>query len=169
MTKLKRMQSYQNYICGEWVSGEGVETELFHAITGEKIGECSSQGLDYAAMLNYARTTGGPALAKMTFQERGIMLKNLALFLLGNKKKYYALSAATGATRIDSWIDIEGGIGNLFANASLRRQFPDLPYYVDGDPVPLSRGGSFMGHHIMVPKEGVAVHINAFNFPIWGM
>ncbi|MCG8577575.1 MAG: phenylacetic acid degradation bifunctional protein PaaZ [Flavobacteriales bacterium] len=163
------MQSYQNYICGEWVSGEGVETELFHAITGEKIGECSSQGLDYAAMLNYARTTGGPALAKMTFQERGIMLKNLALFLLGNKKKYYALSAATGATRIDSWIDIEGGIGNLFANASLRRQFPDLPYYVDGDPVPLSRGGSFMGHHIMVPKEGVAVHINAFNFPIWGM
>ncbi len=163
------MQSYQNYACGEWVSGEGVETELFHAISGEKIGECSSVGLDYKAMLEYGRSKGGHALAKMTFQERGLMLKELALYLLENKRKYYELSAATGATRIDSWIDIEGGIGNLFANASLRRQFPDLPYYVDGDPVPLSKGGSFIGHHIMVPKDGVAVHINAFNFPIWGM
>jgi len=79
------------------------------------------------------------------------------------------LSAATGATRTDSWIDIEGGIGNLFANASLRRQFPDLPYAVEGETVPLSKGGSFIGHHILVPKRGVAVHINAFNFPIWGM
>ena len=105
----------------------------------------------------------------MTFQERGRMLKALALYLLEKKEHYYAVSAYTGATKIDSWIDIEGGIGNLFANASLRKQFPDLPYYVDGSAVPLSKNGSFIGHHIMVPKEGVAVHINAFNFPIWGM
>lgn len=163
------MKSYQNYALGEWVSGNGVETELFNAITGEQIGTCSSAGLDYEAMMQYAKEKGGRALRKMTFQQRGLMLKDLATFLLKNKRKYYELSAATGATRMDSWIDIEGGIGNLFANASLRRQFPDLSYYVDGDPVPLSKGGSFMGHHIMVPKEGVAIHINAFNFPIWGM
>ena len=163
------MKSYQNYALGEWVSGNGVETELFNAITGEHIGTCSSAGLDYEAMMQYAKEKGGRALRKMTFHQRGLMLKDLATFLLKNKRKYYELSAATGATRMDSWIDIEGGIGNLFANASLRRQFPDLPYYVDGDPVPLSKGGSFMGHHIMVPKEGVAIHINAFNFPIWGM
>ena len=163
------MKSYQNYALGEWVSGNGVETELFNAITGEQIGTCSSAGLDYEAMMQYAKEKGGRALRKMTFHQRGLMLKDLATFLLKNKRKYYELSAATGATRMDSWIDIEGGIGNLFANASLRRQFPDLPYYVDGDPVPLSKGGSFMGHHIMVPKEGVAIHINAFNFPICGM
>jgi oxepin-CoA hydrolase/3-oxo-5,6-dehydrosuberyl-CoA semialdehyde dehydrogenase len=163
------MKVYQNYALGEWTSGEGVETELFNAITGQQIGTCSSVGLPYEEMMHYAREKGGKALRKMTFQQRGLMLKELAVFLLKNKRKYYELSAATGATRVDSWIDIEGGIGNLFANAALRRQFPDLPYYVDGDPVPLSKGGSFMGHHIMVPKPGVAIHINAFNFPIWGM
>jgi oxepin-CoA hydrolase/3-oxo-5,6-dehydrosuberyl-CoA semialdehyde dehydrogenase len=163
------MKVYQNYALGEWTSGEGVETELFNAITGQQIGTCSSVGLPYEEMMHYAREKGGKALRKMTFQQRGLMLKELAVFLLKNKRKYYELSAATGATRVDSWIDIEGGIGNLFANAALRRQFPDLPYYVDGDPVPLSKGGSFMGHHIMVPKQGVAIHINAFNLPIWGM
>jgi oxepin-CoA hydrolase / 3-oxo-5,6-dehydrosuberyl-CoA semialdehyde dehydrogenase len=163
------MKVYQNYALGKWVNGDGIETELFNAITGEQIGTCSSAGLDYAAMINYAKTTGGKVLRKMTFQERGRMLKELAMFLMTNKKKYYEVSAWTGATRLDSWIDIEGGIGNVFANASLRRQFPDLPYYVDGTAVGLSRGGSFIGHHIMVPKEGVAIHINAFNFPIWGM
>ena len=163
------MTTYQNYVKGEWKSGEGVETELFNAISGEKIGECSSKGLDYAGIREYAKDTGGKVLRKMTFKERGLMLKELALFLLKHKKKYYEVSAWTGATRIDSWIDIEGGIGNLFANASLRRQFPDLPYHVDGQAVPLSKGGSFIGHHIMVPKDGVAIHINAFNFPIWGM
>lgn len=122
------MKSYQNYVLGEWVSGEGVETELFNAITGEHFGTCSSVGLNYEEMMHYAREKGGRALRKMTFQERGLMLKALAMYLLENKRKYYELSAATGATRVDSWIDIEGGIGNLFANASLRRQFPDLPY-----------------------------------------
>lgn len=163
------MKQYQNYVQGEWVSGSGEGFPLFNAITGEQIGSCSSEGLDYKAILDYGRSKGGDALRKMTFQERGRMLKALALHLISIKDKFYQLSAATGATKIDSWIDIEGGIGNLFANASLRRQFPDLPYYVDGSAAPLSKGGTFIGHHIMVPKRGVAVHINAFNFPIWGM
>jgi len=162
------MQRYQNYILGQWVDGQGVETPLYNAITGVQIGEASSAGLDFSQVLEYGRKNGG-LLRKMTFQERGRMLKALALFLLERKEKYYQVSALTGATKIDSWIDIEGGIGNLFANASLRRQFPDLPFYIDGVAAPLSKNGTFIGHHIMVPKEGVAVHINAFNFPIWGM
>lgn len=163
------MSQIQNYIQGKWISGVGSELELHHAITGEQIGTVSSEGLDYASIMDYSRKIGGSALRKMTFQERGRMLKALALHLVSIKEKFYTLSAATGATRIDSWIDIEGGIGNLFANASLRKQFPDLPYYVDGVAAPLSKKGSFIGHHIMVPKQGVAIHINAFNFPIWGM
>jgi oxepin-CoA hydrolase/3-oxo-5,6-dehydrosuberyl-CoA semialdehyde dehydrogenase len=163
------MQRYQSYVQGQWIDGEGVETNLYNAITGELIGETSSAGFDYNAILEYGRRTGGPKLRKMTFQERGRMLKALALHLMTLKKRYYEVSAWTGATRVDSWIDIEGGIGNLFANASLRRQFPDLPYYVDGTAAPLSKEGTFIGHHIMVPKQGIAVHINAFNFPIWGM
>jgi oxepin-CoA hydrolase/3-oxo-5,6-dehydrosuberyl-CoA semialdehyde dehydrogenase len=105
----------------------------------------------------------------MTFQQRGLMLKALALHLHSIKNKFYALSAQTGATKVDSWIDIEGGIGNIFANASLRKNFPDLPYHIDGEMAPLSKNGTFIGHHIMTPREGVAIHINAFNFPIWGM
>ncbi len=162
------MQRFQNYILGQWEDGQGVETPLFNAITGAQIGEVSSAGIDFSAVLAYGREKG-LSLRRMTFQERGRMLKALALFLMERKEKYYQVSALTGATKVDSWIDIEGGIGNLFANASLRRQFPDLPYYVDGVAAPLSKNGSFIGHHIMVPKEGVAVHINAFNFPIWGM
>jgi oxepin-CoA hydrolase / 3-oxo-5,6-dehydrosuberyl-CoA semialdehyde dehydrogenase len=159
----------QNYILGNWEDGEGVELELHNAITGENFGSVSSAGLDYASILKYGREKGGYALRKMTFQERGLMLKALALHLMEIKNKFYALSVVTGATKVDSWIDIEGGIGNLFANASLRRQFPDLPYYVDGSAAPMSKNGTFIGHHIQVPKKGIAVHINAFNFPIWGM
>ena len=163
------MKQYQNYIQGQWISGDGSETKLYNAINGDGLGEVSSKGIDYKSVLEYGRSVGGPALRKMTFQERGRMLKALAFQLLEKKAAYYKVSSWTGATKIDSWIDIEGGIGNLFANASLRKQFPDLPYYVDGVAAPLSKEGSFIGHHIMVPKEGVAIHINAFNFPIWGM
>tara|TARA_B110000495_G_scaffold201135_1_gene217874 strand:- start:34063 stop:36114 length:2052 start_codon:yes stop_codon:yes gene_type:complete len=163
------MQDFQNYILGAWGNGKGSETDLFNAINGDPLGCVSSAGIDYKEVLQYGRSVGGPSLRKMTFQERGRMLKALAFYLLDRKDSYYKVSAWTGATKIDSWIDIEGGIGNLFANASLRKQFPDLPYYVDGVAAPLSKGGSFIGHHIMVPKEGVAIHINAFNFPIWGM
>jgi oxepin-CoA hydrolase/3-oxo-5,6-dehydrosuberyl-CoA semialdehyde dehydrogenase len=158
-----------NYACGEWMESVRDGEVLYDASTGEEVAIASSRGLDFGAMMHHARTTAGPVLSKMTFQERGRMLKSLALHLYARKDSYYATSYQTGATKADSWIDIEGGIGNLFANASLRKQFPDQPYYIDGQTVPLSKGGSFIGHHIMVPKPGVAIHINAFNFPIWGM
>jgi len=163
------MQKLQNFALGQWVSGSGTGTELFDAVNGELITVADSTGLDFGAMLNYGRETGGPALRKMTFQERGRMLKALALYLTERKAAYYAVSVKTGATKIDSWIDIDGGIGNLFAYASLRKQFPDSSFYVDGELAKLSKEGTFIGHHIMVPKEGVALHINAFNFPVWGM
>ena len=163
------MRNYDNYALGSWIKGDGEGTPLFNAISGDQIGTATSKGLDFSEMMNYARKVGGPKLRKMTFQERGLMLKALALHLHSIKNKFYALSAETGATKIDSWIDIEGGIGNVFTNASLRKQFPDLPYHVEGDMAPLSKNGTFIGHHIMTPREGVAVHINAFNFPIWGM
>ncbi|MEO6902254.1 MAG: phenylacetic acid degradation bifunctional protein PaaZ [Bacteroidia bacterium] len=159
----------QNYSRGKWIAGEGDGQLLYNAITGEEIGTASSKGLDFSLMMDYARKTGGPALRKMTFQERGRMLKALALYLNEKKEKFYTVSWATGATRADSWIDIEGGIGNLFAYASLRRQFPDETFCLDGDAIKLSKNGTFIGHHICVPKEGVAIHINAFNFPVWGM
>jgi oxepin-CoA hydrolase/3-oxo-5,6-dehydrosuberyl-CoA semialdehyde dehydrogenase len=163
------MRNYENYALGSWIKGDGEGTPLYNAINGEQIGTATSKGLDFSQMMDYARETGGPALRKMTFQERGLMLKALALHLHSIKNKFYALSAQTGATKVDSWIDIEGGIGNIFANASLRKNFPDLPYHIDGDMAPLSKNGTFIGHHIMTPREGVAIHINAFNFPIWGM
>lgn len=163
------MKALQNYALGQWTSGAGEGKQLFDAVNGEIITTASSAGLDFGAMLDYGRRTGGPALRKMTFQERGRMLKALAMFLSERKAAYYELSYRTGATKIDSWIDIDGGIGNLYAYASLRRQFPNETYYVDGETAKLSKGGTFIGHHIMVPKEGVAIHINAFNFPIWGM
>ena len=159
----------RNYAQGQWIAGEGTGETLHNAITGEAIYSASSKGLDFAAMMHYARTKAGPVLRKMTFQERGRMLKALAMYLMERKETYYTISRYTGATRADSWVDIEGGIGNLFANASLRRQFPNETFYVDGDPAMLSKGGSFIGHHIMVPRRGVAIHINAFNFPVWGM
>ena len=163
------MNALHNYALGQWVAGAGKGKNLYDAVTGELVATASAEGLDFAAMTHYARSVGGPALRKLTFQERGRMLKALAMFLSERKAAYYEVSYKTGATKIDSWIDIDGGIGNLFAYASLRRQFPNETYYVDGDTAKLSKQGTFIGHHIMVPKEGVAIHINAFNFPIWGM
>ena len=113
--------------------------------------------------------TGNPALRRMTFPERGRMLRALALHLREHLEEFYRISYLTGATRADSWIDLEGGIGNLFSYASLRRKFPDSPFCLDGEGMNLSKGNTFMGQHILVPKEGVAIHINAFNFPVWGM
>ena len=158
----------QNYINGKWVTGEGDGTPMFDAVTGEIVGFSTTEGLDIPKVLDYGRTKGD-VLRKMTFQERGNMIKSLALFLTKRKAQFYELSYRTGATKVDSWIDIEGGFGNLFANASLRKLFPNQPFHVEGDPIDLSKGGRFMAHHILVPKKGIAVHINAFNFPIWGM
>lgn len=163
------MKKLENYITGRWVPGDGEGQALYNAVTGEPVAAASTKGLDFGSVLQYARETGNPALRRMSFHERGRMLKALAVHLMANKEKFYQVSYHTGATRADGWVDIEGGIGNLFANASLRRKFPDLPYCTDGDPIGLSKGGSFMGHHLLVPKEGVAVHINAYNFPVWGM
>ena len=163
------MNQLHNYACGQWVAGADKGQDLFNAITGEAIASASSKGLDFAAMCDYARKVGGPKLRKLTFQERGLMLKALALHLLSKKEQFYRISWATGATRTDSWVDIEGGIGNLFTYASLRRQFPNETYCYDGDVARLSKNNTFIGHHICVPKEGVAIHINAFNFPVWGM
>jgi oxepin-CoA hydrolase / 3-oxo-5,6-dehydrosuberyl-CoA semialdehyde dehydrogenase len=159
----------QNYAQGKWADGEGDGQMLYNAITGEGIKTASSKGLDFAAMLDYGRMTGGYKLRKLTFHERGRMLKALALHLQSKKEDFYKISWATGATRADSWVDIEGGIGNLFSYASLRRQFPDETFCLDGDVAKISKNGTFIGHHICVPKEGIAIHINAFNFPVWGM
>ena len=159
----------ENYVLGQWIAGEDEGQVLFHAITGEPMASASSKGLDFGDILAYGRTKGGEVLRHMTFQERGRMLKALALHLMDKKEVFYEVSKATGATRSDSWVDIEGGIGNLFAYASLRRQFPDESFCLDGDLAKLSKGGSFGGIHICVPKQGVAIHINAFNFPVWGM
>jgi oxepin-CoA hydrolase/3-oxo-5,6-dehydrosuberyl-CoA semialdehyde dehydrogenase len=163
MTKLR------NLVADTWHVGEGNGVQLAHAITGELVAVADTTGVDVGRAFAFGREVGGPALRAMTFQERGRMLKRLALHLHGVKESFYQVSWATGATRADAWIDIEGGIGNLFANASLRRRLPDTPFATDGDFVPLGREGTFGAHHLLVPKRGVAVHINAFNFPVWGM
>ncbi len=163
------MKKLENFAIGRWVSPEGDGIPQYNAVTGELIAVCGSEGLAFDEMARYGREVGNANLRKMTFQERGMMLKKLALFLNKRRLEYYPVSYQSGATKADSWIDIDGGIGTLFAYASLRKQFPNTPFHVDGELANLSREGTFMGHHIMVPKRGVAVHINAFNFPIWGM
>ncbi|HNQ26830.1 MAG TPA: phenylacetic acid degradation bifunctional protein PaaZ [Aquaticitalea sp.] len=162
------MNTIQHYILGNWTKGQGEGIPVQDAVTGEIFTSVTTEGLDIPSILKYGRNKG-ETLRKMTFQERGNMLKKLALHLTKRKEQFYELSYRTGATRIDSWIDIEGGFGNLFVNASLRKQFPNQPFHVEGEPVDLSKGGQFMAHHILTPKKGVAVHINAFNFPVWGM
>ncbi len=163
------MLKLENYITGKWITGDGDGQTLYNAITGEAIAAASTKGVDFKSIVEYGRKTGNPALRKMTFRERGNMLKALALYLRDHLEKFYAISYKTGATKADSWVDIEGGIGNLFANASLRRKFPDESFCIDGEAHNFSKHNSFMGTHILVPKEGVAIHINAFNFPVWGM
>jgi oxepin-CoA hydrolase/3-oxo-5,6-dehydrosuberyl-CoA semialdehyde dehydrogenase len=163
------MTKLQNYISGKWVTGDGDGQLLYNAVTGEAVASATTKGLDFKSILEYGRTTGNPALRKMTFHARGNMLKALALHLRNHLDKFYTISYKTGATKADSWVDIEGGIGNLFANASLRRKFPDEIFCIDGESHNLSKNNTFMGTHILVPKEGVAIHINAFNFPVWGM
>ena len=162
------MLKLQNFVLNKWHNPIGKEAPQYHAITGELLG-IAGDFQDYEAVLNHARTVGGKALRKMTFYERGLMLKQLALFLNEKKAHYYKISYQTGATKGDSWIDIDGGIGNLFAYASLRRQLGSQTFYVDGGNVKLSKEGTFIGQHVCVPKMGVAIHINAFNFPVWGM
>ena len=159
----------ENYIAGKWITGDGEGQQLYNAVTGETVAIATTKGLDFRSMTEYARKVGNSNLRKMTFHERGRMLKELALHLRKHLDKFYSISYKTGATKADSWVDIEGGIGNLFANSSLRRKFPDETFCIDGESHNLSKQNTFMGTHILVPKEGVAIHINAFNFPVWGM
>ncbi len=164
------MLHLQNFALGEWVEGLAPKTELIHAVTGDVIGDTSSHGLDFKAMLQYARRVGGPVLRSYTFHQRALMLKRVAIALMERKEEFYPLSSMTGATRADSWVDIEGGIATFFAYASRgRREFTNERFHVEGPTEPLSKNGTFVGRHILVPMEGAAVHINAFNFPVWGM
>lgn len=160
----------QSYVTGEWRDGTGDGVTVCDAVTGEAVCSVSSEGIDFAAVHRYARDVGGPALRAMTFHERAEALKAMAKRLMENKEALYELSARTGATRPDGWVDIEGGIGTVFTYASLvRREMPNDVVMVEGDVERLSKSGTFLGRHILTPKRGVSVHINAFNFPCWGM
>jgi oxepin-CoA hydrolase / 3-oxo-5,6-dehydrosuberyl-CoA semialdehyde dehydrogenase len=159
-----------NYARDSWVAGDGALAEVHSAVTGELIAETGSRGLDFKAMLDHARNVGGPALRRMTFHERAWMLKHLANAIVTRKEELYELSYNTGATRTDGWIDIEGGAGTLFSFSSKgRRELPNSHVLIDGQMEMLSKGGSFVGQHVYTSLQGAAVHINAFNFPVWGM
>ncbi len=160
----------QSYGCGAWHEGRDAGVAMRDASTGDVIAHASSSGLDFEAVLRHAREVGGPALRALTFHERAAMLKSLAKRLSEFKEEFYPLSYRTGATKGDSLIDIDGGIGTVFVFAGKgSRDLPNARVYVDGDVEGLSRGGSFVGQHVYVSREGAAVHINAFNFPVWGM
>ncbi len=159
----------RSYVEGKWID-KGSKIELLSAVTGEPVAKLIEADLDYKSICEYARNIGGPLLREMTIHERAFKIKFLAQYLLDQKDKYYQISTQTGATKRDSWIDIEGGIITAFGLSSqARRNLSDLPWHVEGAPVTLSRKGTFTGQHICVPRHGVAVQINAFNFPIWGM
>src|SRR6202045_3975877 len=160
----------QSFVAGKWWAGAGNGVALRDATTGEVIANATADGLDSGAMLAHAREVGGGNLRKLTFHERAALLKTLARFLSEIKEEFYTLSYRTGATKSDSWTDIDGGIGTMMVFASKgTRELPNSQVYIDGAVEGLSKGGSFVGQHICVPLEGAAVHINAFNFPVWGM
>ena len=167
---VKAPRRLESYVCGSWAAGAKDGVPLLDAATGAPVALIDSSGLDFKAALAYGRDKAGAALRAMSFHERAAMLKALGLALMERKEEFYALSYATGATRADSWIDIEGGIGTLLSYASkARRELPNTRVLTDGDVELLSKDNSFSAHHILTPLEGVAVHINAFNFPCWGM
>lgn len=160
----------ESYVTGRWQAGESEGVTVYDAVSGEPVCQVSSEGVDFAAVVRHAREVGGPALRAMTFHERAAALKVMAKHLMAKKEDFYALSAKTGATRADGWVDIEGGIGTVFTYASLvTREMPNDVVMVEGNVERLSKEGTFIGRHILTPKPGVSVHINAFNFPCWGM
>jgi oxepin-CoA hydrolase / 3-oxo-5,6-dehydrosuberyl-CoA semialdehyde dehydrogenase len=160
----------QSFVSGKWQAGTRNFVTLRDATTNEVIASASAEGIDYRAMLWNARNVGGPNLRELTFHDRAALLKSVAKMLTGYKDEFYRLSYATGATKSDSWVDIDGGISTLFVYASKgTRELPNSRVYIDGAVEVLSKAGGFAGQHICVPLEGAAVHINAFNFPVWGM
>ena len=159
-----------SYAVGSWYPAGEDGTLVNDAVYGQPVALVSSAGLDFGAMARYAREVGGPNLRRHTFHERAAMLRAMALYLTERKEQFYLLSHKTGATRRDNFIDIDGGIGTFFSYSSLaRRELPNEKFLVEDDVQMLSKAGTFLGRHLLVPKEGVAVHINAFNFPVWGM
>ena len=159
----------RSYIGGGWRTAEDEGTPLRDAVTGDQVARISSKGIDRAAALDYGRRVGGPALRELTFHQRAALLKALASHLREHRDELYALSARTGATQGDSKFDVDGGIGVLFSYASKgRRELPNDTVYLDGAVEPLGKGGTFVGQHVCTPLRGVAVQINAFNFPVWG-
>lgn len=162
--------SLNSYSLGRWMPPSGERQGLKSAVSGQVVAEIGSAALDFAGMADYARRVGGPALRKMTFHDRAFALKALAQYLNERREALYELSYETGATKPDSMIDIDGGIGTLFVYSSkARRELPDDRILTDGALEQLSRSGQFVGQHVATPLQGVAVHINAFNFPVWGM
>ena len=160
----------QSYVNGQWVSGDGHSTKCFNAVNDEIIGEINSLTSGFDSLLDYGRTKAGPALRKLTIHQRAQMIKALASYLLERKEDFYRISYLSGATKSDSWVDIEGGIGTMFSYSGIaRRELNNDTFIVEGPVEPLSKNGTFVGRHILTSKEGVSVHINAFNFPIWGM
>ena len=164
------LRTVENYAQGQWVGpGDDVRT-IRSAVTGNAVAETGIGKLNYSDMLEYARLVGGPALRQLTFPQRAAILKGLGTAIIERKEELYALNPNTGATKKDGWIDIEGGAGTLFSMASkAKRELPNETFILDGSLEQLSRKGSFVGHHIYTSLKGVAIHINAFNFPIWGM
>lgn len=159
-----------SYSCGTWFRATDEGEPLLDASTGEEVTRISSTGLDLAAMTTYAREVGGPALRALTFHERAVALKAMAKMLGEHKDEFYALSARTGATLRDSQVDIDGGIGTVFSIASKgTRELPNDVVVLDGQLEQLGRSGDFVGQHVYTSRPGVAVQINAFNFPVWGM
>ena len=164
------IQDVKSFAAGKWIGSDDAAREIRSAVTGDLIARAGNDSLDVEAMLEHARNVGGPNLRKMTFHQRAKMLKALAQYLGQHKERLYDVSFATGATQKDHLIDIDGGISTMFVFASKgRREMPDAHVYLDGDVEQLSRNGTFLGQHICTPLQGVAVHINAFNFPVWGM
>jgi oxepin-CoA hydrolase/3-oxo-5,6-dehydrosuberyl-CoA semialdehyde dehydrogenase len=160
----------ESYAGGRWLSASDEGQPLLDAATGEEVARISSRGLDLGAMVTYAREVGGPAIRALTFHDRAALLKQLAAHLSADKDELYALSYRTGATLRDSQVDIDGGFGTVFSYASKgRRELPNDTVYLDGDVERLGRGGRFLGQHVFTSRPGVAVQINAFNFPVWGM
>lgn len=160
----------KSYVEDRWFAPQTGLVDIPSAMDGHVVARTSTSGIDFAAVVNHGRSVGGPALRALTFHERAAMLKAVAEHLSANKEALYALAADTGATRRDNWIDIDGGIGTLFAYASRgRRELPSERFVIDGDTEGLSKNGSFVGLHVLTPLNGVAVHINAFNFPAWGI
>ena len=159
----------QNFAANQWIEGADDGKALLSAVDGRQVASISSQGVDFGGMLEYARRTGGHNLRQYTFHDRAFMLKDLAKFLMERKQEFYELSTETGATKSDSWIDIDGGISTLFVYSSKgRREMPNDKVFLDGAAEVLSREGTFVGQHICTPRHGAAVHINAIQLPVLG-